>query len=88
MNARVWGRLQGDGLCGLCRAQLKDGSPVQLVRLHMLKRILIRCPTCADGDVPPDLPAAIVRDHTHDPVAFTAFTQGTVMDFKRAASGE
>lgn len=53
---RAWERVTYLEHCGHCGAHLHAGDPMQTITRHGLKRKLIRCPACAEGDVPPDLP--------------------------------
>jgi ribosomal protein S27AE len=53
---REWTRAPRALLCGRCSVQLLAGDPVQMITLAKVKESRYRCPACADGEVPPDLP--------------------------------
>ncbi len=60
---RAWERVQYREKCGHCGELIEEGSPIQTIQWHgMRKRKLIRCEKCAEGDAPPDLPANPERE--------------------------
>jgi hypothetical protein len=45
--------------CGLCAKPIAIGGPIQEIQVGWMKRKLIRCEVCADGQAPPDLPERV-----------------------------
>jgi hypothetical protein len=84
--ARAWRRAARWMLCGRCGHALAVGSPVQVITLTGVQRELHRCAGCADGEVPPDLPARVLpgsRTRAMTPIR----TLKTWQDWKAKASG-
>jgi hypothetical protein len=62
---RTWERLAVPAKCGRCGEDLPFNTPVQRIHFeHGLKpatRRPLRCPRCAEGEPPEDLPEAVVN---------------------------
>lgn len=88
---RTWKRSAVDTLCGNCHKPLRLGDPMQVITYpeRQISVQKVRCGVCADGPVPPDLPAAIVHGNTpimpRMPVRFGR--ESLPLDFKMAAAG-
>ena len=61
---RTWERVTFVATCGTCRTVLGEGMVMQVLTLPNVKRRMIRCEDCADGEPPPDLPAHQVKHQT------------------------
>lgn len=87
---RTWTRAIGATKCGSCGRDLVVEDPIQLVILEGVKRQGQRCVWCADGEPPPDLPAAIVNRSVPVPVTHLLRARpGTLpLDYKFAAAGD
>lgn len=87
---RTWTRAAVTTLCGgRCGGTVNVGDPVQLVEVPGMRRKLIRCEQCADSQVPPDLPEAIVKGTVAAPSGFARFSRASVpKDFKALAAGK
>src|SRR3954470_8119476 len=59
---RTWERVAYREKCGRCGMLVHEGSPIQTVTRHGMRRKLMRCENCAEGDAPPDLPALPERE--------------------------
>ncbi len=84
--SRIWQKSQLPVLCGRCGATVAAGEPVQQVSLLGLRRPLWRCQGCAQGEVPPDLPAHVERSQTTK--RMTPIRALKIPDFKAKAAGE
>ena len=83
---RRWKRAVVTVRCGACPSLIPAGDPAQEVILPGMKRSLVRCRGCADGDVPPDLPAVM---ETTAPAGMVRFQPSLLpRDFKLAQAGE
>jgi hypothetical protein len=85
-----WQRASVDEYCGQCRATVPAGEPFLRFILEGMRRTFVRCPTCADEDLPVDLPAARRPD---PPVVAPAMTPvrhlaGLPFDWSRRRLGE
>ena len=58
---RAWERVLYQEHCGNCGIEMLAGNPMQTITRNGLRRKLLRCGSCADGPVPPDLPENPVR---------------------------
>lgn len=92
---RTWMRLPGPRLrfCGGCDQPIAPGDPVQVVTLEGLQRELLRCAGCAEGDVPPGLPALLEQVPEFgrfQPIHAVAARAGHLLplDRKRRQSGD
>jgi hypothetical protein len=84
---RTWTRTPHARLCGGCGHAMKPKDPVQLVKVLGVARVLARCSQCADGDVPPDLPADMeIIGERPQPVMVSL--GGMARDYKRAQGGD
>lgn len=90
--SRTWQRSAVDTLCsGRCNhTVIRRGDPVQFISLPGVTRTLTRCRHCAEGDVPPNLPAEIVNKA--EPIVPSMPARFSVtdipFDYKRAAGGD
>lgn len=58
---RTWERVTYQERCGACGTLLSADAPMQTITRHGLKRKLLRCVLCAEGEAPPDLPSRPAR---------------------------
>jgi hypothetical protein len=70
LTMRQWIRAVRDRRCGGCHALIARGAPLLEITMHQVTRALIRCPACADADVPTDLaplaePEPVAGDFAH-----------------------
>lgn len=78
---RTWVRTRWAGRCGLCGATLEAGVAVQVITCRLVKRRLVRCQTCADTPVPPDVPVWPTRSPELTPVqSMTAIRDAVNLD--------
>ncbi len=90
---RAWTRtIHGRLMCGRCKAVMAAGTPMQTITLQGVKRQLVRCPACAEGDVPPDLPPLMARSQPA-PVAMASVRSVMaevipLLDWRAKAAGE
>lgn len=84
---RRWIRAHGDCQCGLCKRDLRHGDPLQELRLPNVQSALFRCPSCAIGSVPPDLPPLVERAPIEPQPLIRAGKVKLPFDFKLAAAG-
>lgn len=87
---RSWARARFEELCGYCRKPIYVGHPMQRITLASISRERRRCLECAEGPVPPGLPADPIVEHqtTKRMVPVRALAGLTGFDWKRKASGD
>jgi len=88
---RKWVRSPGDVICGGSRCGgvvIRLGEPMQIVLIAGVKRELRRCPMCAEGEAPPDLPPFIQEAPVPVLSGWSRFGRDLPIDVKQRASGE
>ena len=85
---RHWSRAVCEELCGYCQQVIYVGQPVQEIRVTGITRTMRRCMTCAEGPVPPDLPATHVPSARTKPMVPIRSLAGLPLDWKQRAAGE
>ena len=61
---RTWSRCAVETTCGHCGNRMRVGTPMQTIRpdaVHAPNGRFVRCPICAEGEPPDDLPP--LADH-------------------------
>lgn len=88
---RTWARHSERNRCGNCRREFAAGEPRQVIApdaSRAIKRQLVRCQQCADGEPPVDLPSLVVRPVAIDPSPMVRASKVAMpFDFKTAAAG-
>jgi hypothetical protein len=80
---RTWTRARRVRLCGRCGHLIPKGDPVLEVRLVKVTDPKLRCATCADSPVPPDLPPLVERSNVIAPMVHILTGVGALpLDFK------
>ncbi len=96
-----WFRSRKEFFCGSCGTLVPEGSPCFAVTLPLVKRLKVRCESCAFEPKPavlPDTPdAPIPLTHVDEdgilrpgpaPMSPLREAMGRVLDYKSKASGE
>lgn len=87
--SRLWTRARWAQVCGRCGARIDRGQPCQRIILAGVRRERRRCAACAEGPVPPDLPAdPVIAAHVRPMVSLRFLTGVPYVDWKRKAAGD
>jgi hypothetical protein len=96
ISSRAWKWATVDYSCGSCGERRAISTPVLRITLANVKRVLLRCPLCADEAVPDDMLVKPVRDINRDlgflpksPTSLTPLRSIRVpFDYKQKAAGD